>query len=287
MLQSVEGSARNRFEAVVNKMVADLGKKYKQIQDIFARGQYRDFEKAIGDVDALEMSGYEELLAICKSSHSGELLEPMVATDSCDAAIGTAIEGMLKETAASNLPGKDEFHRKFKDCGAMVKQAKTQYEVVYMNGGKLLGNMCIVQALKQDLQPGETRQGLARRCDKGFAKKRYLQCDPHMHLLLRRHLSDSDTVGDVQPGVAPPRPTCEVKVTPPSTACEVKVAPPSTAASGSDCAEASSSKRPLAEVDAPTPDDHPDAADAGAVKEKRVAAAVKDKVKRRATAPEK
>ena len=189
---------------------------------------------------------------------------------------------MLKEKAASNLPGKDEFHSMFKDCEAMARQAKMQHEVVYMNGGKLLGNMCIVQALKRDLQPGETRQGLARRRDKGFAKNRYLQCDPHMHLLLKRHLSDSDTVGDVQPGVAPQRPTCEVQVTPPSTA-----------ASGSDRAEASSSKRPLAEVDAPSPDDRPDAADAVAVKEKRVAAAVagkrvaaavKDKAKRRDTA---
>ena len=281
VLESVKDLAVKGIEAALNKVVADLKKKCERIQDIFMHPQYRDFEEATKDVDALEKSGFDLLLEICRSKMSGELLDAMGAIDSCEYALGTAFEGMLKEAGAINLAGKDDFQKVLKDCESTVKHAREQYESVCANGGKLLGNVCIVQALKRDLMPGETRQGLARRCDKGFAKKKYLQCDPHMHLLLRRHLSDA--AAGFQARAAPPQRKCEVKETPPSAA-----------ASSSAGAEASPSKQPLAEVAAASPNDKSAVEDdptAGAVKhmstEAHEVAAVKDKVKRRAAAPKK
>jgi len=54
------------------------------------------------------------------------------------------------------------------------------------DAGKIMGNMCIVQALKRPLTAGETRDQLIRKCLKLFKKRPYLSAWPHLQSLVAK-----------------------------------------------------------------------------------------------------
>eukprot|EP00969_Alexandrium_andersonii_P164178 7256198-Alexandrium_andersonii.AAC.1 len=77
----------------------------------------------------------------------------------------------------------------------MVQDAaacKSNYGLQVKAGGRLLGNMCIVQAMKRPLNSGETRPALLKKCDKGFKKREYMSPDPGLHMLLLNEMGMAD-----------------------------------------------------------------------------------------------
>ena len=68
----------------------------------------------------------------------------------------------------------------------LVEQEKEAVKGHTEHAGKVLGNMCIIQAMFRQLMAGELRSTLLSRCKKSFEKKPYLSADAALMLLLDR-----------------------------------------------------------------------------------------------------
>eukprot|EP00969_Alexandrium_andersonii_P046152 2024784-Alexandrium_andersonii.AAC.1 len=56
--------------------------------------------------------------------------------------------------------------------------------------GLVMGNLTAAQALLRQLQPGESRAGLAKRCLKGYSKKSYFKCSAPLEKQLRAAMGE-------------------------------------------------------------------------------------------------
>jgi hypothetical protein len=63
--------------------------------------------------------------------------------------------------------------------------------------GRVLGNLTGLQSMFRDLRSGESREGLAKKCDKGIARRKHWSLDPKLSLMLQ-------SISSAQPAVAEP-----------------------------------------------------------------------------------
>ncbi len=74
--------------------------------------------------------------------------------------------------------------------------------------GRVLGNLTGLQSMFRDLRPGESREGLAKKCDKGISRRKHWSLDPKLNLMLKSISSAQpaalQSLSSAQPATAEP-----------------------------------------------------------------------------------
>ena len=68
---------------------------------------------------------------------------------------------------------------------------------------RVLGNLTGLQSMLRDFRPGESREGLAKKCHKGISRRKYWSLDPKMSLMLQSLASAQPAKAEPAKGSAP------------------------------------------------------------------------------------
>lgn len=125
----------------------------------------------------------KESLMTCSSKLALQIFEAFIVLDALSKSIAALLKDLETATLAVVLQDTEPFDDAISGLALQVSNQQAKFDDA-RSQGKLLGNMCVVQALKRDLQPGEIRNSVLQKCEKVFKKKEYLDADPRMRLLL-------------------------------------------------------------------------------------------------------
>ena len=138
------------------------------------------FDKIVQEPLCLdEKAKVTTMLKVCERPEATKMLQTMENIDKFAGSIKAACEKMAVEHSVRDC---DSF---ISGLMKAVDDVETPFAQDFIDGGRFVGHMCIVQAVKRPLTTGETREQLIRKCSKLFKKKPYLVAWPHMQQLLK------------------------------------------------------------------------------------------------------
>lgn len=178
--------AQAMFDVLALRIATAVGKYYENIAAAGAHNETGEFSKAVRTADFInDPALVTRLLEICASENATSMFENFLSLDSLLGA-NESLFNRMEKILAGKHGSVDQLEALIKNWREAMEGAKRPYHDQVDSAAKVLGHMCVVQAVMRTLEPGETRQGLLAKCQKAINKRWYLKCDPHMQLLVMR-----------------------------------------------------------------------------------------------------
>ena len=142
-------------------MVERIEGDFKDIRKVASSKVFNDFTQRLNEDRGTDTDTLTSLLSVCSSQDAATLFDTFLHKEAAETSAANLLKSM--NTALTAQPTvHDDLKISIKNMEKVLNQVKERFSASAEMAGKLLGHMCIVQAMCRELTPGETRAGLLK-----------------------------------------------------------------------------------------------------------------------------